>query len=349
MVFGCSSNVYRARLLLAFLFAGLGGIPVAFAQTADQITEHAIREMSSGNLEAAISALRSGARRFPEDRHIQYNLGLALVRKGRLGEAVPALTKAAHDPALAAEAHFLLALDYFQSKQYASAITELRRLQNSNHSERVLYMLEESARLTGRVDEAKAAFHELLTRYPDSGWTHYLLGTAYEDEQKLEEAVAEYQLAFARDPSIPNTAFAVGYCYWREQQNDLAREWLQKEAAHGCHSLAFYYLGEIARSDDDFSKAEASYRRALQCDPADAAAHLRLGTVFESEKRYHEAIEQLRESIRLQPNDARAHYRLAAVYRSLGRAAESRAELSKVHQLQAGSAKGLDPTSKSQP
>jgi tetratricopeptide (TPR) repeat protein len=322
----------------------MGGGLALPAQTVQQINGQAAAALAAGKVDAAISELRAGARRFPADAHLQFNLGLALVRKGRLSEAIAPLERAARDPALAGESHFLLGADYFESKEYGKAAGELSGLENSDHSERVLYMLEESARRMGHSEEAKIAFHQLITRFPDSAWTHYLMGTAYEDQQELEKAIEEYKQALEKDPEIPNANFAIGYIYWRQQDTENARQWLRKEALKGCHGLANFYLGEIARSEKDIRTAELQYRRALECDSSSGDAHLRLGIVLSDEKRYKEAIAQLKEAILLQPDQSPAHYHLAAAYSQMGRKAEAEVEYNKVRQLQAAKDNGVDVT-----
>ncbi len=341
MVSACSFNRFCFCLLL---LASLDKRAVLFAQTAEQLNQSASRALAAGHLDTALSELREAAKRFPQDPRIQYNLGLALSHKGRLREAVVPLKKAAADPALAAEARFLLGADYFEDKDYAAAAGELRKLDPSFRRERVLYMLEESSRRAGHLDDAKAAFHELMTSYGDSAWTHYLLGNAYEDQQQGEKAIEEYKQAFGKDPSIPSAQFAIGYLYWRQQDPENARLWLEKEAAQGCHALANYYLGEMARSDKDLPQAESFYRRSLTCDSANSNAHLRLGMLLEEQKRFAEAAAQLREATRLAPDVSAGHYHLASVYRSLGRQAEAQIEFNKVRQIQAGKDNGVDVT-----
>lgn len=330
MASACSFSHFCLFLSL-LLLAGLGEHSILFAQTAEKA-------------DAPLSQSQQAAKRFPQDARIQYNLGLVLSRKGKFREAVAPLKKAAANPALAAEAHFLLGADYFEDKDYAAAIIEFRQLDQSVQRERVLYMLEESNRRTGSLDEAKAAFHELITNYPDSSWTHYLLGNAYEDQQNLDKAIEEYKQAFGKDPSIPNAQFIIGYLYWRQSETEQAREWLEKEAAHGCHGLANYYLGEISRMEKDLPKAESLYRRSLACDGSNSNAHLRLGMLLEEEKRYGEAAAQLKEATRLAPDISSGHYHLASVYRSLGRRAEAQIEFDKVRQIQTGKDNGVDVT-----
>ena len=319
-------------LQAALAFSAFGTAP---PQSAAQINAEAGQAIEQGHLTSAIAQLEPASHRFPNDLGIQFNLGLALVRAGRLEKAIGPLQKAAKDLAFSQQAHFLLGVDYFQTKQFAKAIENLRDRAGSSSPERRLYMLEESYRLSGQVQNAETSFHELITRFPDSAWTHYLMGNAYADQQEPEKAQTEYKQALERDPTMPNINFAIGYVYFRQGDPENARIWLAKEAARGCHGLANYYLGEIARADKDATKAGYFYRRSLTCDPTSSDAHLRLGMLFEIDKRYPEAVAQLRDAIRLKPDAAPAHYHLAAVYRAMDRPAASEAEFAKVKQIQA--------------
>jgi tetratricopeptide (TPR) repeat protein len=146
----------------------------------------------------------------------------------------------------------------------------------------------------------------------------------------------------AADPTIPSAQFAIGYLYWRQQDFEDAREWLGKEAAAGCHALANFYLGEMARGEKQLTNAEKLYRRALECDPSNEQAHLRLGVVLGDQHRYEEAITQLKEAARLRPDESSAHYHLASIYSHMGRTAEAKAEYSKVRQIQAAKDNGVD-------
>lgn len=339
MASACSSSYFLCLLLLT---AGLGDRIMLSAQSAQQVNEVASRALATGQIDSAVSQLQTAAKRFPEDPRIQYNLGLALTRNGKLRQAIVPLRKAATSPEIGKEARFLLGADYFESKEYSAALRELRTLNNTVHRERVLYMTEESNRRTGQLDEAKLAFHELISNYPDSAWTHYLLGNAYEDQQDLDKAIDEYMQAFRKDSSIPSAQFAIGYLYWRQQDMEQARGWLEKEAANGCHALANYYLGEILRAEKDVKQAELLYRRSIGCDSSNSNAHLRLGMLLEGEKRFPEAARQLQEATRLAPEISTGHYHLASVYRSMGRKAEAQTEFAKVRKIQTGKDNGVD-------
>ncbi|MGH9654097.1 MAG: tetratricopeptide repeat protein [Bryobacteraceae bacterium] len=301
----------------------------------------------------AIPPLQAGLRLQPGNAKLLQLLGLCQLNSRQYRSAVHSLTlaqkqavappgKASHDKSLATQAHFLLGVAYFQSKNYSKAIAELTGLAvEPAVNQRALYIIEESNRRTGHVQAAEKAFKELIARYPDSAWADYLVGNAYDEQKQFGKAIEQYKQALQKDPEIPNAEFAIGYIYWREQETAKAREWLEKQAQKSCGSLANFYLGEIARAAGHLSQAEARYRRALQCDPSSSKAHLRLGMVLADQKQYTEAIAELKKAIRLNPNSSSAHYHLGQVYSQMGQAAAAKAEYKKVRQILAEKNNGV--------
>jgi len=91
----------------------------------------------------------------------------------------------------------------------------------------------------------------------------------------------------------------------------------------GHHWLAPAYEG-LGRTDD----AEATYRTAVACDPADSRPHISLGHLMLKEARFDEAIQQLQRGLALKPHDAGADARLflAEANEGAGRLSKARAE-----------------------
>jgi tetratricopeptide (TPR) repeat protein len=196
-------------------------------------------------------------------------------------------------------------------------------------------MVEESARLTGRQEDARAAFRELNRRFPDSAWTHYLMGSAYENQEDHARAIQEYQAALSRDAHIPNANFAIGYMQWRDRDYEAARPWLEKElAVQPCHALASYFLGELARDGRDLTGAVRHYQQAIRCGIAGPDAHLGLGVTFSEMNQDAAALRELQRAAAIDPTSAKAHYRLALIYRKLHRTADADREYRRVHELQ---------------
>ncbi len=317
---------------------------LALAQDAMVVNEEGKAALSRGDFETARSRFQAAAKADPLNLQIQFNLGLAVIRLGQPRQAIAPLRKAAADPTLAAEAHYLLGAAYFESGEFGEVAAQLAGLEDSAHAEHVLFMLEESHRLTHRAAEARQAFHVLNSRFPDSPWVHYLLGNAYENQAANEKAIEEYKAALVKDPKLPNDNFAIGYLYFQEKDFGQATPWLRKElSVQTCHTLAYYYLAEIARIGGDARDAGRQYRRALACDDRNAKAHAGLGILLASLHRNEEAVRELQHAIRLDPGEASPHYRLAVLYRELGRKAEAEAEYALVKKINAA---GQEPAEK---
>jgi tetratricopeptide (TPR) repeat protein len=300
------------------------------------VNEEGKAALARGDFETARTRFQAAAKADPHNLQIQFNLGLAAIRLGQPRQAIAPLRKAAADPSLAAEAHYLLGAAYFESGEFPEVAANLAGLENSAHAEHVLFLLEESYRLTHRAAEARQAFHLLNSRFPDSPWVHYLLANAYENQAENEKAIAEYKVALVHAPKLPNANFAIGYLYFQDKDFEQAKTWLRQElAVQSCHTLAYYYLAEIARTGGDANDAGRQYRRALACDDRNAKAHTGLGILLTGLHRNEEAMRELRHAIQLDPGDATPHYRLAVLYRELGRKAEADAEYARVKQINA--------------
>jgi superkiller protein 3 len=77
---------------------------------------------------------------------------------------------------------------------------------------------------------------------------------------------------------------------------------------------SYYRLGIIREDKNDLAGAMESYRKSLDLDPSNAAAHLNLGILLSRRREYEPARVQLQEALRLDPGYARAYYNLGLVY-----------------------------------
>lgn len=316
--------------------AALLCLSLAFGQDSGTLNEEGKAALAKGDLVAALAKFRDAARSDPANPRIQFNIGLVCIRQGKPSEAIQPFKIASGDASLAEESRYLLGAAYFETGDFASVAPQLAGLETSAHGEHVLFLLEESYRLTRHAPEARRAFHELNTRFPNSPWIHYLLGNAYENQAEHEKAIAEYQAALASHPTLPNASFAIGYIYWQDRSFDEAKPWLKKElVTQPCHTLACFYLGEIARTEGDSAGAVRFFRRAIECDDRNAKAHFGLGLVLSDLHRDAEAVQELRRAAQLNPEDATSHYRLALLYRKLGQRAAEAEELDRVKKIHA--------------
>jgi len=283
---------------------------------------------------AAIENSQRAAKADPANLQLQLNLGLAYIRSGRSDDAIAPLQRAVSDHNLAPDAHYLLGAAYFQSGQYAKVAEQLAGLDQGAHAEHVLFMVEESARLTGANAKARQAFHELNQRFPDSPWLHFLMGAAFESQPDHERAIVEFKSALSKDPHLPNANFAIGYIYWKDRAFEDSRPWLARELeVQPCHALAAYYLGDAAQALGQKQDALRYFQQSVTCNNRNQKAHLGLGILLAELNRDQEALGELQAAAHLDEKDATVHYRLALLYKKLGRKSDSAAEYAKVQQI----------------
>ena len=78
-------------------------------------------------------------------------------------------------------------------------------------------------------------------------------------------------------------------------------------------------LGSLLTLDDDFEGAEQAYRRAIELDDENAAAHYNLGLLLQKQGDRRAALKQFQRTIELEPRHAWARYQEGTIYAAQGR------------------------------
>ncbi len=178
----------------------------------------------------------------------------------------------------------------------------------------------------GRLQQAEAAYRQILTIDPAHTDAQYALGAALHGLGRPAEAATSYQEALRLRPNYPEAHNNLGIAL-----NDLGRSAeavaSYREAlrlrpnypeAHNNLGSVLYVLGQSA-------EAVASYRDALRLRPNIPDVHNNLGAALNDLGRPVEAEASSREALRLQPNFPEAQYNLGIALSDLGRLAEAEA------------------------
>jgi Flp pilus assembly protein TadD/mono/diheme cytochrome c family protein len=166
------------------------------------------------------------------------------------------------------------------------------------------------ARLDLRHEQAAEAEQQLramLTQCPIDAAVHSGLGVALTDENRPQEASAEFQAALAIDPH---------------------------------DYTALYNLGAQALAAGELGRATQLLSQAVEQQPTDPDARRQLAATYAQSGRMTDAIAQLREGVRLAPEDAELHASLSQALATTGALREAIAEQQTALRLNANDADG---------
>jgi Flp pilus assembly protein TadD len=238
------------------------------------------------------------------------NLGLALLRQGRLDEAKDHCAEA-------------LRLNSDYTDAHVNLGTILSR--------------------QGRNDEARAQFAEALRLHPDHPLARVNLGVVLLAQGQVPEALTQCAEGVRLDPANPHAHTSLGaVLYQLGRLEEAAAQYveglrIQPEDADAHENLATVLL-RAGRLDE----ARTHFLEALRLRPDDADAHERLATVLARQGRLDEAAAQCREALRLDPRNADAHKNLGAICLRQGRLEEAAIELAETVRLDPNNVEALN-------
>jgi tetratricopeptide (TPR) repeat protein len=193
--------------------------------------------LKKGRVDEAILCFQKALQIKPGYAEAHNNLGNALFQKGRVDEAIVHDREALRIWPDSAEAHFNLGLAIFQKGKVDEAIVQFQgALKIKPGYAAAHYALANALRQRGKVDEAISHYQRALHIKPDFAEAHNNLGTALRQKGRVDEAIAHYQEALEMMP--------------------------ENESVHVNLANAFLQKGRVGQ-------AIGHYQRALQIDPAD--------------------------------------------------------------------------------
>jgi protein O-mannosyl-transferase len=197
------------------------------------------------------------------------NLGVALVRKRALEEAIEQLEESIRLGMAVSGAHGVLAYALAEKERFTEAIQEFETALRLDPTDtQTLRNYAATLVRLGRTGEAIQTYLAALRLKPGSWEVHEAFGTVLAACGQFSEAAAEFREVLRLRPE---------------------------------HTSAKRMLDSVLEQELQFEKAAEPYCQALRKDPRNARAHLRLGQVLLRAGRLEEALVHWRESARLAP------------------------------------------------
>jgi tetratricopeptide (TPR) repeat protein len=157
-----------------------------------------------------------------------------------------------------------------------------------------------------------ALWEDAERKAPAKPRPHFNLGQAYQQTQRLDDAIREYEHALALKPDIHAAYSNIAAIYLDRKQYDKGEEVLRRittlapDFTEGFINLGVLF---IRRTDPD--SALKPLERALELNPDSFAAHFNKGEALTQKRDFKAAVESYKQAVRLRPD-------LAAFRLSLG-------------------------------
>ena len=217
-----------------------------------------------------------------------------------------------------------LAVQHHQAGRLDNAEAAYRQiLEFEPNNANALHLLGLIAHQSGEHLRAASLIRRALSVAPNSPFFRCNLGVVLLALGNLNEAIACYERAVALKPDYAEAHNNLGVA--KMQQGKLT------EAAASCqralavtpnYAEAHYNLGLTLLKQDRPAEATVCFERALGLRPDYAAAHEDLGTALQRQGRFDEAVARYQEALRLRPS-AEAHNKLGAALQDQGRLDEA--------------------------
>ena len=157
----------------------------------------------------------------------------------------------------------------------------------------------------GKLDEAEAAYKEILVKEPSIPEVHQNLGYIYAQKKDWAKAEEAYKKALELRPNYPDAAAALARVYADSGQGDKAMELMAKAAGDNPNDArAQFNMGIFQLNAGKSEEAIAAFTKALTADPAMADAYYHLGTLFVGQNKIPEAVQSLEKFLSMNPGNA---------------------------------------------
>ena len=272
----------------------------------------------------------------PADTGLLLNLGLAYVKQEQYGKALSFFSRIVASEPTHRQARELMATCQIYSNQPEAAVEQLEALRTGSAPDAgVLYLLGTAYGRLKQPEKARAVFSEMMDAVSPAQ-ANYLMGKAYFDGGRFEEATGAFQKTLEADTRFPGAHLGLGKVYVSLRRNEDAEMELNLALQQdGMDAEVHYFLGGLLVLEGRLVEAVSHLETARRLTPDSWGVYYYLGRVRLQEGNAREAVAFLEHAAQLNPDHAAVYYQLSRAQKLAGKEAESRRALAKVKELKA--------------
>ncbi len=303
-----------AALFVLMMCAGSAQTP-----NPEQLFRDAVAAQQRGDDALAISKYRELLKLRPDAIEVRANLGAALARLGRFGEAIEqyraALAKNEGNAAL----RLNLALAYYKKGDLPAAVKELEVLHEAEPGNlRVALLLGDCYFRLGRDAEVLAVLAPIEGANADDLGLAWVLGSALIRAGRAHDGLERIERV-ARRGNNAEAYLLAGQTALKLNEFERARDSADAAMRLNPRLPGLVTLrGTVLQYLGDNQSAIADLRKAIEANAEDFDAHLTLGAVLYTERDLDGARRHIERALQLNPASTLALYQLARLQRTQG-------------------------------
>ncbi len=283
----------------------------------------------------------------PKSGRVHYNLGELYYIQGRLREALPELKKAAEAPTGISldRIYVKTGMVYFNQLEFDNAVREFQKALQVNPDLVIAHLvLANLYARQGHDDEATKEYSAAFSLEPKRPDVYTSLAQLYFRTSSYARAIEASRKALELDQQQRQAEYILAQALIRigrveEGRTELAKfrkmeEQAEAEEHHLRETLSLNQEALSAFRGQQYDKAIALLRKAVEHNPEMGLPYLRLGFVLMKTGQHHEAIMNLHRALELNFDVPQIHHYLAEEYKAVGRLEDSAKERSIYTQMQ---------------
>jgi tetratricopeptide (TPR) repeat protein len=256
----------------------------------------------------------------PKDVIVRISHGRLLMAQGQLQDAIIFLQKVTSDAADSPQAHYYLAMAFWQNGDMGQARNAL--MDALKVSQGLPVALQALARLSlaqGNASEAQIYAQELVQRFPATPDNRQLLAGALARQGKLRLAEEQILVAKQLTPDDPAVHLDLAQVYNAEKKWPEAQKEFETTLQLDLHNTtALAQLADFLTARNESAQALARVQQYVAANPNDANGHVILGSLNFQSKNYSVSQAEFERAIQIDPNNIQAYLRLGKLYEEQG-------------------------------
>lgn len=171
--------------------------------------------------------------------------------------------------------------------------------------------------------EAERGLSRALRSNPEDSAARAMLGMTYFGQEKYKEAAATFESLGQKGMRDAAVGYAWASSLTKLEELPRASEVLMEFSKEDRPKEVWMLVGQLWIEIADYAKAESTFERVLQIDPATLKAHYFAGQAYLHSEHWDEAAREFESELVLNPGDADAKFNLGFVYLQQSRRADA--------------------------